>query len=64
MCEVQIVAINVHSVVKEKHVPHIETVAKIISNISSRRLRETQNQSIAIIGTTDYTHAGNHIHNV
>jgi hypothetical protein len=49
-------------VVNDKHVPHIETAAKIISNIISHRLREIQNESIAIIGTTDYTHAGNHIH--
>ena len=60
----QIVAINVHSAVNDKHVPHIEAVAKIISNIIFRRLRETKSEKIAIIGTTDYTHAGNTFHNV
>ena len=55
---VKIVAINVHSVFKEKNIVTIERVAKDISNVISRRLLETPNEAIAIIGTTDYTHAG------
>ena len=56
---IKIVAINVHARVRRDQIPRIESASKSISNIIHRLIGEKDNQCIAIIGTTDYTHAGN-----
>ena len=56
---IKIVAINVHARVRRDQIPYIENASKSISNIIHRLIREKDNQYIAVIGTTDYTHAGN-----
>ena len=56
---IKIVAINVHARVRREQIQYIENASKSISNIIHRLIGEKYNQYIAVIGTTDYTHAGN-----
>ena len=56
---IKIVAINVHARVRRDQIPCIENASKSISNSIRRLIGENDNQDIAVIGTTDYTHAGN-----
>ena len=56
---IKIVAINVHARVRREQIPCIENASKSISKIIHRLIGENDNQDIAVIGTTDYTHAGN-----
>ena len=47
-----------HSVVREENISQIEKAARVISNVISESLNGKEKDIIAIIGTTDYTHAG------
>ena len=54
-----IVAINVHSLVGLNNISDIEKAARIISTIVGGISSSTaNNQRVAVMGTTDYTHAG------
>ena len=56
---IKIVAINVHARVRREQITCIENASNSISNSIRRLIGENDNQDIAVIGTTDYTHAGN-----
>ena len=53
----KIVAINVHSVVREENISQIEKVSMVISNIISQHSSQGKSARIAIVSTSDYTHA-------